>query len=149
MSFTLLLESDAGTKGIGGLTSSISYNFNWSILPNDFPYEMTFSFASSDAGALTASSQYEIRISGLNAVSRAYAPTAKAVAGSTTCVGLVRPTSVNSTHFLSSTYQDNPPVFLLERPSGNNFSVDIISIDGVTTPAFNMKWALILFFKKV
>jgi len=149
MSFTLLLESDAGTKGVGGITSTVSYNFNWSILPNDFPYEMTFSFASADAGTLTAGSQYEIRISGLNAVPRAYAPTSKAVAGSTTCVGLIRPSSVGTTYYLSSTYQDNPPVYLLERPSGNNFSVDIISIDGVTTPAYNMKWALILFFKKV
>jgi len=148
MSFTLLLESDAGTK-LGGLTSSVSYNFNWSILPNDFPYEMTFSFVSRDAGALNADSQYEIKISGLNAVSRAYAPTTKSVAGSTTCIGLVRPSSVNNTHFLSSTYQDNPPIYLLERPTGNTFSVEIISIDGVTTPAYNMKWALILFFKKV
>jgi hypothetical protein len=148
MSFTLLLESDAGTAN-GGLTSSVSYNFNWSILPNDFPYEMTFSFASRDAGALTASSQYEIRITGLNAVSRAYAPTTRAVAGSTNCIGLVRPNSVQATHYLSSTYQDNPPVYLLERPSGNNFTIEIISVDGVTTPAFTMKWALILFFKKV
>jgi hypothetical protein len=148
MSFTLLLESDAGNK-IGGLTSSVSYNFNWSILPNDFPYEMTFSFVSRDAGNLNSDSQYEIRISGLNSVSRAYAPTTKAVAGSTTCVGLVRPSSVNNTHFLSSTYQDNPPVYLMERPSGNTFNVDIISIDGSTTPFFNMKWALILYFKKL
>jgi hypothetical protein len=149
MSFTLLLESDAGIKGPGNLTSSVGYNFNWSILPDNFPYEMTFSFVSQDAGALTASSQYEIRINNLNAVSRAYAPTSKIVASSTTTIGLVRPSFVNNSYFLSSTYQDNPPIYLLERPSGNTFSVDVISIDGVTVPAYNMKWALILFFKKL
>jgi hypothetical protein len=149
MSFTLVLESDNGTRGAGGTTQTVGYNFNWSVLPNDSEYDLTYSFVSRDAGALTADTQYELRLNGLGAITRCYAPTTTSGVGSSTVVGLVRPNSVANTHFLTSNFADNPPVHLLERPSGNNFTAELWNVGGATQPTFNMKWTLILYFHKV
>jgi hypothetical protein len=149
MSFTLVLESDNGVKGSGGTTQSVGYNFNWSFLPDDSEYDLTFSFVSRDAGALVADSQYELRLNGLGSITRCYAPTANAVANSSAVIGLIKPNSVANTHYLTSNFADNPPIHLLERPSGNYFTAEIWNVGGATQPTYNMKWTAILYFHKV
>lgn len=148
MSFTLYLNSESGTKVNAGSTQAVSYNFNWSVLDNDASYELSFSFASKDGGALNASSQFALRLAGLGALTNSYNVTSAGVATSTEIIGTLQPTSVNNTHFLISQNYDNPPVFIKNRPVGNNFRVEILNLIG-TTPVFTAEWALILFFKKL
>jgi hypothetical protein len=148
MSFTLVFRSDNGIKGVGGTTQSVGYNFNWSFLPDDSEYEMSFAFVSRDAGALTADTQYELRLTGLGSITQCYLPTTASVANSSTTIGLLRPDSVANTHYITANYADNPPVHLLQRPKGSNFNVEIWNLDGVSQPNYNMKWTLILYFHK-
>jgi hypothetical protein len=149
MSFTLYLNSENGTKVNAGSTQAVSYNFNWSVLDNNASYELAFSFASKDGGALTAGSQFALRLNGIGGLNNSYNITSNGAATSTEIIGTISPQSVANTHYLYAAAFDNPPVFFKNRPSGNNFRVEIMNLVGNTIPVFTAEWALVLFFKKL
>lgn len=155
MSFTLYLNSGNGTVVNAGSTQAVSYNFNWSVLEDNASYELSFGFASKDAGALTAASQYALRLNGIGALTNSYNITSNGAATSTEIIGTLRPQDVAAggggghTHYLFSPNYDNPPVFLKRKPAGNNFIVEIMNLNGNTVPTFTAEWSLILHFKKV
>ena len=149
MSFTLYLNSSNGTLTNAGSTQSVEYNFNWSVLEDNASYELSFSFVSKDAGALTAGTQYALRLGGIGCLNNTYNVTSLGVATSTEIIGTLSPSSVNNTHYLVSMNYDNPPVYIKNKPVGNNFRVEIMNLVGNTIPAFTAEWALVLFFKKL
>ena len=148
MSFTLVLNSSQGTATTAGQTTSIQYNFNWLVLEDNATYEMSFSFASKDAGNLNSSSQRTVRLNGLGSLNNTYYVTSAGVATSTELIGAVYPLTVNNTHFLFAEMATNPPIYLKRRPTGNNFRVEILNTDN-TISAGNYEWTLFLFFKKL
>ncbi len=148
MSFSLILNSLQGTATTAGSQTSVGYNFNWSVLDNNASYELSFIYQSKDAGALTASSHKQIRLTGIGGLNNSYNVTSAGVATSTEVIGLVYPLSVNNTHFFFAGTETNPPVFFKHRPSGNNFKVEILNFDNAIS-AGNYEWTLILHFKKL
>ena len=74
--------------------------------------------------------------------------TSNGAATSTEVIGLVYPLSVNNTHFFFAGTETNPPVFFKNRPSGNNFKVEILNFDNAISTG-NYEWTLILHFKKL
>lgn len=149
MSFTLYLNSGNGTAVNAGSTQAISYNFNWSVLEENASYELSFCFASKDGGALTASSQFALRLAGIGCLTNSYNVTSAGIATSTEIIGTLSPQSVGNTHYLISPNYDNPPVFIKNRPVGNNFRVEIVNLNGSNGVVFTAEWSLILFFKKL
>lgn len=156
MSFTLYLNSENGTKVVVGSTQAVSYNFNWSVLEENSNYELTFNFTSKNAGNLTASSQYALKLTGLGALTNTYNITSLGVSTSTEIIGIVHPQDVGAgggggagTHYLYAGYEVNPPVFIKNRPNGNNFRVEIVNLNGSNGVVFTAEWGLVLHFKKV
>lgn len=153
MSFTLFLNSGNGTLVNAGSTQAVSYNFNWSVLEDNASYELTFNFASKDAGTLTAASQFALRLNGIGCLTNSYNITSNGAATSTEIIGLLRPQDVGSTgshtHYLYSPNYDNPPVFLKRKPVGNNFIVEIVNLNGSNGVVFTAEWGLVLHFKKL
>jgi len=148
MSFSLILNSLQGTATNAGSQTSIGYNFNWSVFDNGASYEMSFIFQSKDAGAVTASSHKQIRLTGIGGLNNSYNVTSNGAATSTEVIGLVYPVEVNGTFFFFAGTETNPPVYFKHRPSGNNFKVEILNFDNALS-AGNYEWTLILHFKKL
>lgn len=153
MSFTLYLNSGNGTAVNPGSTQAIAYNFNWSVLEEKASYELTFNFASKNAGALTSASQFALQLTGLGALRNSYNITSAGVATSTDIIGLLHPQPVSggagTTHYLYGGFEVNPPVFIKNRPNGNNFRVEIVNLNGSNGVVFTAEWGLVLHFKKL
>jgi len=148
MSFSLVLNSLQGTATTAGSQTSVGFNFNWSVLDNDASYELSFIYQSKDAGAVTASSHKQIRLTGIGGLNNSYNVTSAGVATSTEVIGFVYPVSVGATYFFFAGTETNPPVFFKHRPSGNNFKVEILNFDNALSVG-NYEWSLILHFKKL
>ena len=148
MSFSLVLNSLQGTATTAGSQTSVGFNFNWSVLEIDASYEMRFIYQSKDAGALTASSHKQIRLTGIGGLNNSYNVTSNGAATSTEVIGLVYPLPVGATYFLFAGTETNPPVYFKNRPSGNNFKVELLNFDNALSSG-NYEWTLILHFKKL
>lgn len=148
MSFSLILNSLQGTAATAGSQTSINYNFNWAVLEDNASYEMTFTYQSRDAGNLVANDHRLVRLTGIGGLNNSYNVTSAGVATSTEVIGLLCPQSVQNTHYYFAGTETNPPVFFKNRPSGNNFRVDILNYNN-TIAAGNYEWTLILHFKKL
>ncbi len=153
MSFTLYLNSGNGTAVNAGSTQAIAYNFNWNVLEDNASYELTFNFASKNAGALTSASQFALQLTGLGALRNSYNITSAGVATSTEIIGLLHPRDVGggggTTHYLYGGQEVNPPVFIKNRPNGNNFRVELVNLNGSNGVVFTAEWGLVLHFKKL
>jgi hypothetical protein len=147
MSFTLILNSDNGTK-VGNSTNSVGFVFNWNVLEDNSKYELTSSFTSQSYAA-TASSQFYIRLNGIGGLVRTYYVTNGSVALTSNFIGTVSPITVGANYFLNSRSQDNPRIIMEHKPTGSNFNVEIYNLDGVTQPGIEMKWSLTLHFRKL
>jgi len=144
----LILNSLQGTLTNAGSQTSVGFNFNWSVLEDNASYELSFIFQSKDAGVVTASSHKQIRLSGIGSLNSSYNVTSASVATSTEVIGFVYPVAVGGTYFFFAGTETNPPVFFKNRPSGNNFKVEILNFDNALS-AGNYEWSLILHFKKL
>jgi hypothetical protein len=109
---------------------------------------MRFIYQSKDAGALTASSHKQIRLTGIGGLNNSYNVTSNGAATSTEVIGLVYPLPVGATYFLFAGTETNPPVYFKNRPSGNNFRVELLNFDNALSSG-NYEWTLILHFKKL
>ena len=154
MSFTLYLNSERGQKTTIGSTQSVQYNFNWSVLEEKSKYELTFTFASRDIPAVNADDHYAIRLTGLGVLNN-YTPTASSVASSNEIIGMIHPQAVplaaatGTTYYLYADTVTNPPVFIRQKPTGNNFRVEIVYLNDTGAYVINDEWVLILHFKKI
>jgi hypothetical protein len=148
MSFSLILNSLQGTATTVGSSTSVGFNFNWLVLEDNSPYELSFIYQSKDAGALVANSHKQIRLAGIGGLNNSYNVTSAGVATSTEVIGLVYPVAVGATYFFFAGTETNPPVYFKSRPSGNNFKVEILNFDNGIAVG-NYEWTLILHFKKL
>jgi hypothetical protein len=148
MSFSLVLNSLQGTLTTAGSQTSVNFNFNWSVIEDDGPYELNFTYQSKDAGALTASSHKLIRLNGIGSLNNTYNVTSNGAATTTEVIGIVYPLSVANTYWLFAEAATNPPIFLKRKPIGNNFRVEILNLDNLLSVG-NYEWTLVLNFKKL
>lgn len=148
MSFTLILNSLQGTATTAGSQTSVHYNFNWSVLEENTPYHISFSFQSKDAGGLVANDHRLIRLNGIGCLNNTYNVSSNGAATSTEVIGMIYPFSVNNTHFYYAGNESNPFVYVKNRPTSNSFKVEILNFNG-TLATGNYEWTLILHFHKV
>jgi hypothetical protein len=133
------------------------YNIDWSYLENDCNYKLNFSFVSKQIGQTTdliMNNVYLLTFPDLGS-RRCF------IAGNTTTtqssgeIGMLRPYAIGgataNTNFwgLTANTNDNPPIIIRGRPSSNQFTVQIYTID--KTAIYNpvADYVLLLHFEKI
>jgi len=152
MSYTIVLLSSQGEKNVGTNTTDLDFFVNWACLPNDHDYKLTFRFTSRLAGALTANSQFLVKLVQLGTERNAYFgsdPTKTGHFASSEVIGIINSQTIDTSHYLNANWSDNPSVYVKGRPNNNQLRVQITDFDGTTLYAnTTMVWSLILHFEE-
>lgn len=123
----------------------LEYNFDWSNF-QEGEYELTFNFTAPNT---TAFEPIVISVNNLGVCMNTFTTTSatnQKFNNTLGCASAVRNTTADYTYSVSTVF--NPPIHLLNRPMGNNFTVVLRELDG-TLYDIVVDYILILSFRKL
>lgn len=136
--------------------NDLTYNINWSFLPDKKRFHVTYSFCSQHITNLTANDLTVLMAYFDN--NNSYVPQSYNVSSGKFHLGLVVPqvTTISGTsrNILSSVLYDHPPIMILNRPYNANLRIELQTTNE-TTATFSFdnttssKYIMILHFEEV
>lgn len=129
------------TKIAGTNYSNYEYTYDWGLIPEG-KYEMTFSFTSA---ATTDNTLLTILIPDLGATMNNFTTATNTGGNYANMLGTV--TNINSLYY-KSCVNENPPIYLNNRPMNSRFSVYVLDNTG-TFKNIAVAYILILSLKKI
>jgi hypothetical protein len=143
--YTFVLNSAATT----GTITSLSYNVDWSLLPDAKGYELTFCFLSNKVDLGTATTNPMLYIDFGCATNMFEARNGRTNFVSTTYVGNILPYQYANSMYLYTEENSNLPIFLQNKPTNKNITVFLYNSNNLTTltPYSNMATSYILTLK--
>ena len=124
-SYTILINSVNYTTSNNGLNSSLNYNFDWSILP-DQPYRVHFTYLG-EINDLSTGSDIAMIYLNFGCGTNNYVVSTNGYAQTSTFLGYLRPERMVAQSFLYAEDSTNVPIYIKGRPQNNNFTVDILN----------------------
>lgn len=157
--YNLYLNSSKALNFVAGTATSqndLTYNINWSFLPDNKKFKVSFNFHSQNITNLDGSDTTALMV--YFDSPNTYVPQSQIVGNGNFCIGILHPytntVNGNNRYILQTDYQDNPPIMLLNRPYNSNLRVELQTLqESTATYAFevatNSRYALILHFEEV
>lgn len=158
-SYNLYLNSSKAINFDGTSATNpndLTYNINWSFLPDRKKFKVTYSFSSQNITNLTPRDVTVLMAYFDN--NSSYVPQSYSVSSGKFHLGLIMPSSstVNgaTANILSSSLYDHPPIMLHNRPFNSNLRIELQTLQEATaTYAFEVattsRYVLILHFEEV
>jgi hypothetical protein len=155
MIYSLILNSTTNTPLTNYFSANASgnrgqrvYAVDWTFLPENKKFKVTFKFASKKITALTADNIAYItanfsqpnHIMGSNLVRRNPTP----------CLGILKPNYVSAATDMqySSNPTENQPTFLFERPSNNFLEITVLDLAN-TQVNITVDYLMVLYFEEI
>ena len=123
MIYTVVLNSTS--KVVGSTTTNALFNFDWSYLPDNEKYKMSYTFCS-DAIAMTTLATIPCLYVQLSQ-SNIYTNSITTGATTTNMIGVLSPFNIGAVSFLYADTQINSPIYLNHKPVNNVIKVDILT----------------------
>tara|TARA_R110000782_G_scaffold27033_2_gene68772 strand:+ start:1164 stop:1601 length:438 start_codon:yes stop_codon:yes gene_type:complete len=131
---------------VGSSIVNAGYNFNFGNMPEG-DYKMSFSLYSSVGTIALLDSTLIVAIRDLGIVSPSFSGGSDTNTPSNGYLGVVASWYAGNTgNYLYANYLSNSPIQLLTKPSSNNFSVQLLRIDGTPATITN-DYVLTLYFE--
>jgi len=113
--------------------NSLNYAIDWSFLPHQ-PYNVHFSYLGG-VNNLTGANIANLHIN-LGTNTKTFLAGNKNTFLNSDFIGVLKPYVLGTNSFLLAEDNTNPPIFISDRPSNNDFTVNILNNDGTLfTPA--------------
>tara|TARA_R110002020_G_scaffold100898_2_gene238233 strand:+ start:9569 stop:10051 length:483 start_codon:yes stop_codon:yes gene_type:complete len=151
--YTILIGSD--TKTAGTNSNDLTYNFNWSIIPEG-EYELSFNFLSEPkqmtGTAITDATQAVMVSVNVPLSGERYKTTTTGNASSSSVIGLIQMVGVDGFVDTATDYAirqwkslpDNPPIKLKGSPQGNTIKVELLQNDESLAAHYPTKYQMVL-----
>lgn len=157
MIYTVVLNSknNSGTSTIQTNRGTRYYNIDWSFLPQGKKYKVSFTFKSTriQTTALTADTLIQLNVNFTGSPNTYVAvPTGGRNVSNLLGVIYVENVSDNTDQRYQALLTDNLPIFLNDRPSNNQFLVQMYGVGGVeyvTPNTAGLEYILTLLFEEM
>jgi len=148
---------NSNNKIAGGANNDATYTVDWSaILKDKTPYRMHWTYVGQSNVITAASKLAQVQV---NFVMEQYTTSSGIGAPTTFAIGGLRTNYVNGTiNYLFADDNNNPAIYLANRPYGNTFNVQILTNDNppvlwkdntAVTPVVNGNYILVLSFQEM
>ena len=142
--FNVVLSSAKRVKSSS--IPSATYYFDWSALPEG-KYNMSFTLWTQH-GTLTAGNEIQlVQVKDIGVVIPSYTAGATTTAINNGFIGVVSAWANGANNYLYAQYKSNPSITIDQRPSSNEFTVNLYQPDGTTPSTLAINYVMTLIFE--